>query len=143
MRKKEKRKVVKKARFVLDSYALLAFLQAEQGGEKVRDIMNAAWAGHALTLLSAINLGEIYYIIARKKDEQTAQGIVQDVLNLPLELLEAGTERVLAAAKIKACYPLSYADAFVAATAVEFSATIITGDPDFKALDSRFSLLWL
>jgi hypothetical protein len=31
----------------------------------------------------------------------------------------------------------------VAAAAEEFAATIITGDPEFKQLESRLSVLWL
>ncbi|MFH2074539.1 MAG: PIN domain-containing protein, partial [Pseudomonadota bacterium] len=51
---------------------------------------------------------------------------------LPVGLVDATKERVLSAARVKAQYPVSYADAFVVATAIEFTATIITGDPEFK-----------
>lgn len=134
---------MKKQRFVLDSYALLAYLQAEPGGEWVRDLLKKASTGKASVFLSIISLGEIYYIIARKRGEDTAGAIVEDISSLPVEQLEAGTERVLNAAAIKAGYPVSYADAFAAAAALEFSAILVTGDPEFKALESRISIRWL
>jgi len=44
---------------------------------------------------------------------------------------------------VKAQHPVSYADAFVVATAVEYSATIVTGDPEFKETESLAAVLWL
>lgn len=134
---------MKKQRFVLDSYALLAFFQAESGGEKTREILKKALAGKSEVFLSVINLGEIYYIIARKIGEATAKSTMEDISKLPLDLLEAGKKRVLHAASLKALYPVSYADVFAAASALEFSAVLVTGDPEFKALESRISILWL
>jgi len=52
-------------------------------------------------------------------------------------------QRVLAAAHIKAHYPLSYADAFAVALAQELDATVVTGDPEFKTAESLVPVLWL
>lgn len=134
---------MKKKGFILDSYALLAYFQAEQGGAIVRDILKKARDAEASALLSVINLGEIYYIVARKLGTETARELVEDIKGLPLELIDADRARALAAAEIKAQHPLSYADAFAAAAALEFSATIVTGDPEFKEVESQVSVLWL
>jgi hypothetical protein len=56
-------KDVKKPSFILDSYALLAFLQGEAGGGLVCDILKKALNDQAAVYLSVINLGEIYYIV--------------------------------------------------------------------------------
>jgi ribonuclease VapC len=134
---------VKTKNFILDSFALLAYFQGEPGGTTVRDILKEASAGSVSVMLSVVNHGEIYYIVARKRSKETAVATVEDISRLPVQLLDARTERVLAAADVKAHHPLSYADAFVAAAAEEFAATIITGDPEFKQLESRLSVLWL
>ena len=134
---------MKNIEFVLDSYALLAYFQAEQGGEEVRDILKKARGEKISVLLSVINLGEIYYIVSRKLGMETARAVVEDISKLPVDLIDAGTDRALAAAEIKARHPLSYADAFAVAAAMEFSATIVTGDPEFKAVESYASILWL
>ena len=39
-------------------------------------------------------------------------------------------DRVVAAARMKAEFPLAYADAFAAATAIGLDATLWTGDPE-------------
>jgi len=134
---------VKKPKYILDSYALLAYFQAEPAGVEVRNILKDASSDHVAAFLSVISLGEIYYIIARKIGEEKAGESVEDISCLPIRLIDVTTERVLAAAHVKAHHPVSYADAFVVATAVEYSATIVTGDPDFKETESLAAVLWL
>jgi len=77
---------VKNKEFIFDSYALLAYFQAEQGGEEVRDILKKARAEEASVLLSVINLGEIYYIVSRKLGTETARAVVEDISKLPVDL---------------------------------------------------------
>jgi len=134
---------VKRPKYILDSYALLAYFQAEPAGAKVRNILKEAAAGAIVTFLSVISLGEIYYIVARKRGEEEAGAITEAISRLPIGLVDAMKERVLAAARVKAQHPVSYADAFVVAAAIEFAATIVTGDPEFKETESRAAVLWL
>lgn len=134
---------MKKQKYILDSYALLAYFQAEPAGLKVRDILKDALSTHTTAYLSVISLGEIYYIIARKIGEEKADESLEDISSLPVSLIDATKERILAAAHIKAQHAVSYADAFVVAAAVEHSATIVTGDPEFKETESLAAVLWL
>lgn len=129
--------------FILDSYALLAYFQAEKGGDTVLDILKKSRIREVNALLSMINLGEIYYIVLRKLGSNTARAVVDDISGLPVDLAEASKERVIAAAQIKAKHPLSYADAFATAAAMEFSATIVTGDPEFKTMEPYIPVLWI
>jgi len=130
-------------KYILDSYALLAYFQAEPPGAKVRNILKEASTGAAAVFLSIISLGEIFYIIARKRGEEKAAEITELISRLPVGMVDATKERVLAAARVKAQHPVSYADAFVVAAAVEFTATIVTGDTEFKETESRAAVLWL
>ena len=41
---------------------------------------------------------------------------------------------MLAAADIKACFPISYADAFAIVTAQDHGGVVMTGDPEFEPL---------
>ena len=134
---------MKKPKYILDSYALLAYFQGEHGGEQIRKILKEASTGQAQVSLSVINLGEIYYIISRRRGEESARSIVEDMALLPIELLAATTERILHAASIKARYCVSYADAFAIAGAEELSASILTGDPEFMEIESWIDVFWL
>ena len=129
--------------YVLDSFALLAFFQAEAGGADVRNLLERARDGEALLYLSLINAGEIFYLMHRQKGRAQAEALIQDLRELPLTFVSATDERVWSAARWKAHYAISYADAFALDLAKEFNATLVTGDPEFKALESDIAILWL
>jgi PIN domain. len=93
--------------------------------------------------MSLINFGEIAYIAERERGTQQAKAILQDIRWLPILLGGVNEQRVLAAAYIKAHYPLSYDDAFAVALAQELDATVVTGDPEFKTVESLVPVLWL
>ncbi len=134
---------MKKPMYVLDSFALLAYFQAEPGGLKVRDLLKKASVKKAEAFLSVLNLGEIIYITERRLGRNTADETLADISQLPIQLVETNMERVLAAAHIKANYAISYADAFVVSLAQELKATIVTADPEFKKIKAFSNILWL
>ena len=129
--------------YILDSFALLAFLEGEPSADRIRVILQAAQEERALVYLSVINLGEVLYITERERSLVIAQQVLAAIEQLPLKLLEASQTRVLAAAHIKANYPISYADAFAVAAAQEFQATVVTGDPEFAKVTAIIRVEWL
>lgn len=131
------------SRYVLDSFALLAHLGDEAGAARVRAVLKAASLGRAQVFVSAINLGELVYITERERGLVQAQMALNAVEQLPIQILEATRERVLAAAHIRASHAISYADAFVVAAAQEMGATILTGDPEFRTVEALVSVEWL
>lgn len=132
----------KPATYVLDSYAILAYLEGEPGANLIADLLKRTVNG-AVIFMSLINFGEVAYIAERERGAQQADAILQDIRRLPILLSGVNEQRVLAAAHIKARYPLSYADAFAVALAQELDATVVTGDPEFKAVESIVPVLWL
>jgi hypothetical protein len=54
-----------KRRSVLDSFALLAFLNKEGGFEKVRSLLRVAVSTREPLFMNEINIGEVYYLTAR------------------------------------------------------------------------------
>ena len=134
---------MKKRRFVFDSFAFLAYFQAEPTALEVKEILKQARNEEAEVFLSVMNLGEILYTVERKLGLDISQETLHDVLTLPVQIAEATLERVLSAAHIKACFPVSYANAFAVALAQETAATLVTGDPEFKRVESLVDVLWL
>src|SRR5207302_333595 len=61
----------------------------------------------------------------------------------PIQLMHTVFDDVLAAARLKARFPISYADAFAAATALRAGARLVTGDDEFHALDDIVDIVWL
>ncbi len=129
--------------YVLDSYALLAYLNGEPGGRRVFEILEGAKEHKYRLMMCLINLGEVLYITERSRGLPAAQTVQALIESLPVELLDASRDLILEAAHIKAAHALSYANAFAAASAVRENATILTGDPEFKAVEPFIKVEWL
>ncbi len=128
---------------VLDSFALLAFLGRERGFERVRALLRDAQASDRPLLMNEINIGEVYYLTARERSLERAEGFLQDLETLPIQPLSNTFPQVLEAARVKAQFPVSYADAFAIATAVREGATLVSGDPELRAVSHRVDILWI
>jgi ribonuclease VapC len=133
------------AHFVLDSYALLAFFRNEDGAEKVEQILNDAVADKHQLYMTCINAGEVYYMSSRKDGITKAEIAWKALYQLPILIIDADLEFTLAAAKLKAKYSISYADAFAAALTIKRKAALVTGDNEFEALknEAGFKVLYL
>jgi predicted nucleic acid-binding protein len=119
---------------VFDSYALIAFFRQETGYELVRDLLVKISNDESEGYISTVNIGEIYYMISRKSNTKNAEEAIHALLHFPIHIVEADLKLTLEAAKIKAKYSLSYADAFAAALTITKKATLITGDDEFEKL---------
>ena len=92
-----------------------------------------------------INLGEVYYNCWREWGEIRADAVLDVLRKHPLQIVHPTEPAVLAAARVKAQYPISYADAFAVVLAIEFDGTVLTGDSDFLplALDGLVEVEWM
>jgi len=128
---------------VLDSWALLAYLDGEPAAQEVRRTLQRARKKQVVLLFSIINYGECLYIIEREHGLQQAQRAAGIIDQLALRVMPADRPLVFEAAHIKAHYPVSYADAFSIALAKQNSARVMTGDPEFSAVESEVPVQWL
>jgi uncharacterized protein len=120
---------------VVDSWAILAFLRAEEpGAAAMRRYLRRAQSGNLRLLLNVVNLGEVFYRLIQLTDEAQADERLVQVKALPIDIVPAREALVLEAARIKATFPLSYADAFAVATGRLEKAPVITGDPEILTL---------
>ncbi len=122
---------------------MLAYLQGEKSGARVREILQSTQGGAANIYMSIINVGEVLYIIERRKGIEKAQDVLATIRQLPIEVLPADDATVFIAAHIKANYAVSYADAFAIAAAQNTGGAIVTGDPEFEEVKGIVTLEWL
>jgi len=134
--------VKRSARFCLDAFAWLAWLQDEPGAAAVQRCLDAAERRHAECVTSIINLGEAYYRLVRVDRRDEAESLWRMALGgvLPVSVKDATRRRVRRAAELKASHAIAYADAFAVATALEFRAILLTGDPEIKPLEGEQDL---
>ncbi|MDI3474898.1 MAG: uncharacterized protein PWQ79_727 [Thermococcaceae archaeon] len=130
-------------RAVLDSYAILAYIADEEGADKVEEYLSLARAGKAELYMNVVNLGEIYYILARRKGVEVANLSVALLKEEPIKFVSVDERLSLLAGRIKAFHRLSYADAFAVATAIDLKATLVTGDEEFRAVEDKVRIEWL
>ncbi|MFW6058227.1 MAG: PIN domain-containing protein, partial [Persicimonas sp.] len=94
---------------------------------------------------SLINVGEIHYIVAKSRSHERADEIRDLLVKMPIELVSVTDALVWKAAELKSRHPLSYADAFAAALALDKQRTLVTGDREFEAVEAGegLSIKWL
>jgi predicted nucleic acid-binding protein len=128
---------------VLDSFALIAYFRDESGAEGMENLLVTAGRKDIPLHMTDVNYAEVKYSIV-KKDGAEAWGEAAKILQgLPIDF--HSTNRLMAdsAADFKARFKISLADAFAAALAKEKKAELVTGDPEFKALEKEIKIVWL
>jgi ribonuclease VapC len=128
---------------VLDSWALLCYLEKEPGYEKIIHLFEEAAESSEPLLMCVINWGEVYYQVARQYGEPQAQEIERLIQSLPITVVNADKELTREAARLKTNKKLAYADCFAAALAQMKKAELYTGDPEFKAVEKDVKVTWL
>jgi predicted nucleic acid-binding protein len=128
---------------VLDSWALLCYLEQEPGYEKIIELFDKAIESSRPLLMSMVNWGEVYYQVARRFGDPKAQEIERLIQTLPITLVEANKELTREAARIKAIRKMAYADCFAVALARLRKAELYTGDPEFRAVEKEIKIVWL
>ena len=128
---------------VLDSFAVLAYLQAEKGAQQVKELLHQAANGQLTVQMTVINLGEVYYITSRAYGQERAEEVLAMLRHLPIKLVVVDEKLALEASRIKAKYPLSYADAFAVTLAQHHGIPVITGDPEFSCIETLVPVKWL
>ncbi|OGO21909.1 MAG: hypothetical protein A2Z28_07530 [Chloroflexi bacterium RBG_16_51_9] len=131
--------------YVLDSYALLAYLEAEPGSDRIRELLEAAKGRNCYLHMCVVNMGEVIYIIERERGLPKAQETLARIDELPIEIVNVDRPLTLASAHLKADCPIAYADCFAAALSQLKDATLVTGDPEFNKIkpDCNVRIEWL
>ena len=132
-----------KKRSLLDSFAMLAFLNKESGFEKVKSLLREAERSKEPLLMNEINIGEVYYMTAKDRSFEQAEDFLHRLETLPIQVVPNSFAAVLEAARLKARFPISYADAFAVATAIRMNADVVTGDPEFRQVEHLVTIDWL
>ncbi|MFA4917936.1 MAG: type II toxin-antitoxin system VapC family toxin [Thermodesulfovibrionales bacterium] len=132
-----------KGAFVFDSHALLKLFQKEKGYEKIVHLLEQIKKTGAIKYINAINLGEIIYATKREFGDQKKVEVLANIERLNFSILPVPNSLIYQAAEYKAQYSISYADCFALASAIEYNAVIVTGDPEFKKVEHLSSIIWV
>lgn len=129
--------------FVLDSWAVLAYLGDEAASQEAAELIASAHESRTPMYMSSINAGEVWYIVAREISDADADRAISDLVRLGIELVDADWALTRIAATFKAKHQMSYADCFAAALAKERRCDLVTGDREFKQIETEVNVRWL
>jgi predicted nucleic acid-binding protein len=128
---------------IYDSFALLKFFQKEPGYRKVARLLEEDRKSENPPLIQIVNFGEIIYRTKKDFGQDAKLRVIRTVIQLGLRIISASDGLVYEAAEIKGSYAISYADAFLLATALREDAVIVTGDPEFAKVESLCQIEWV
>ncbi len=128
---------------ILDAHGLLVFLEKETGYEKVEQSFVTAIEKDKDLLMTSVNFGEVYYIVLRECGQDKAHEIEKIIRTLPIEIIDVDIQLAREAARFKATHRISYADCFAAALAKFYKGEVLTGDKEFKRVESEIKIAWL
>ncbi|MEK7218755.1 MAG: type II toxin-antitoxin system VapC family toxin [Patescibacteria group bacterium] len=131
------------AQKVLDSFAVIAFLEDEPGGAKVAELVKQAKDRDHPLLLSVVNWGEVYYNAVRTGGREVGERMIRILETLPIEIVDADRPLAKMAAELKATRKMAYADCFAAALAKARKASLVTGDKEFKEVEGEVDVIWI
>ena len=136
--------MAKKAKaYVLDTWAVIAYLEDEPSGAQVEELIATAHEEQIPIYMSVVNVGEVWYTLAREVSEEEADAGVKMLSDLRIQFENVDWELTQEAARFKSQNKMSYADAFAAALAKVKKADLVTGDNEFKPLDGQIKISWL
>ena len=99
----------------------------------VDNLLADAESGVARLLMSAINVGEVYYYVRKYHGETLAESWRASSGTLPLTIEVPTGDEIWDAALLED-HPIAYADAFAAALAYKYRCPLVTGDPEFRSI---------
>jgi len=116
--------------FILDTSALMTFIEKEEGAERVRDILlKNSIIIHWLSILETV------YISQRELGEEEALTRYALLRKLNAKIIwDADESLLLNASRIKSTHSLSLADSVIAAIAHQYKAILLHKDPEYEPL---------
>ena len=129
--------------YVLDTTAFLTLFEDEPGAETVQKLLESAKKGEIVIFTSFVSFTEVFYITLREKKEEEAKKRIKLMNVLAMMRVESSQELGLIAGRLKSTYRLSFADTWIAATAIFYDAILVHKDPEFEQLKGKLEMLKL
>jgi predicted nucleic acid-binding protein len=119
--------------YVLDSSAILRYLDDEAGAARVAEIIKSHLAGRCVAIIAAPHWGEVAGITCKTHGRDAMELVLSRLSAFGFDVVPADADRAVRAALIKLKRQIPYVDAF----GVELAAdgrdrVLVTADYDFK-----------
>jgi PIN domain nuclease of toxin-antitoxin system len=130
--------------YVLDSSAILRYLDDEAGAARVSEIIKSHLAGRCEALIAAVHWGEVAGITGKIHGSQAVNIVVSRLSAFGFQIVAADGDRAVRASLIKLKRQIPYVDAFgVELTGDSPERVFVTADFDFKPASNDVKIEFL
>jgi PIN domain nuclease of toxin-antitoxin system len=130
--------------YVLDSSAVLRYLDGEAGSDRVSGIIKDHMAGRCEAVISSIHWGEIAGQICKKRGKGALDMVLSRLAAFGIPVVPVDTDRAVRAALIRVKTAIPYVDAFgVELTVDSRERVFVTADFDFKVASRNVKIEFL
>ena len=120
--------------FLLDTSALLTLRDDEPGADEVAALMRQAQRGEVNCHGCFISLMEVFYRVWKDEEESAGRLAYRQCQSLPMTWIHETPALLEKAAELNTRYPVSLADAWIAAAALLEQADLVHKDPGFEVI---------
>lgn len=111
---------------------MVAWIQDEPAAPAVERFFEEAESGGSELYMSMLNVGETFYILAKRKGMPIAERFLRALPSMPIRIVVPDKDGIMAAARIEAMHPIAYGDSFAIALAQIQNAIVVTGDNEIR-----------
>ena len=129
--------------YVLDTSALLAYIENEDGTDEIDFLLRQALQNQLLLFMSVMSSVEIFYISWQEQGMVVAVERLKLLNNLPITPVALDNQFVQLIGEIKATKKMSLADSCIAGLAKFKSAILVHKDPEFEQFEDIIDQLKL
>lgn len=130
--------------YILDSSAVLRYLDREAGYDRVHVILDGHAQGLCWAVMTALHWGELAHKLVRRHGESTQESIMAKLMALRIEVIPASADRAIGSARIQARLKIPYVDCFGVELAYDSPYHIfVTADFDLKPAASEVQIEFL
>ena len=127
------------SRYVLDTSALLAYIENEDGVADIERVLMETLDGQHTLYVSVVSCIEVFYISLQEQGQRVATERLQLLKDLPLVQEPLHGDVVALIGEIKASHMMSFADCCIAGLAKQKHAILMHKDPEFEQLEHQIS----
>ena len=121
--------------FILDSSAVLRYIDDEAGADRIGEIFIGCVQGQCDMRISALQWGEIAGRLRKRLGPRAGMRVLDSLMPNELEIIPATAERAVRASTLRLERKIHYVDGFALDLAMDSPEHIlVTADYDFKAV---------
>ncbi len=130
--------------YVLDSSAVLRYLDGEAGADRVSEIIKGHLAGGCAAVISSVHWGEIAGQVGKRRGRAAWDMVLSRLAAFGIPVAPVDAERAVRAASIRLKTSIPYVDAFgVELAAGSRERVFVTADFDFKVANREVKIEFL